>query len=195
MTKPRFLPARDYLALKSAFARLVEQAGGQSAAARIVRVGQQQVSNYCSLAEEQAECFAPLDVVADLEAEVTGRGGRPPVAEQLAELAGYALERRGASGGAGLLALFGSVTAATTRAVARIAEDLADGTVDPAEARAQRAALAALKDAVERFDLVLGAIEAGPGGAVSVLQPRAGAANGPEEDRQSAVGRSGEFRR
>jgi hypothetical protein len=78
----RQLPATDYAALKAATRQLVSAAGGGNEAAKATRVGQQVLSGYGSLAPEHRDRFAPLDVVADLEAEC----GQPIVTRKLAAL-------------------------------------------------------------------------------------------------------------
>lgn len=89
MKEGRQLPARDYASLKAEFRDLVEAAGGVTRAARITRVNAPRLSNYCSA---QDPSFAPIDVIADLEAEV----GEPVVTRILADLAGYVLVRKAA---------------------------------------------------------------------------------------------------
>lgn len=167
MSAARYLPGSDYLALKGATASLFAAAGGQSAAARTAgRVGQQQLSKYASLAEDQAECFVPLDIVADIEAEICSRGGRPVITERLAEMAGYELVPVAADGKAGLLRLFGAVGRASALAMSRMAEDLADGTISPAEARQQHQDVRAWIDALCRYEAVLAKVS---GASVSVI--------------------------
>lgn len=156
----RLLPARDYAALKTAFSRQMEAIGGQTAAAALTRVGQRTLSTYANLGDDFAFTFAPTDVVADLEAEAVSRGGRPLVSECLAGLAGFALERRAAERPA-FLQQFSAITGASAEAIARMAEDLADGTITPAEAAATRRSLKPLIDALQRYDVALGEV-AGP---------------------------------
>lgn len=84
---PRYLPHRDYLGLKAAFRRLVVLAGGGNEAAAQTRVGQQALDRYGSVNPEHEERFAPVDVIADLEAAC----GEPLITRKLAELAGYVL--------------------------------------------------------------------------------------------------------
>jgi len=89
MNEGRQLPARDYASLKAEFRDLVEAGGGVTRAARITRVNAPRLSNYCS---SQDSSFAPVDVIADLEAEV----GEPIVTRILADLSGYVLVRKAA---------------------------------------------------------------------------------------------------
>jgi hypothetical protein len=78
----RQLPSSDYAALKAATRQLVTATGGGNEAAKATRVGQQVLSGYGGIGPEHAERFAPVDVIADLEAEC----GRPIVTRKLAEL-------------------------------------------------------------------------------------------------------------
>ena len=81
----RQLPRHDYLAIKAATRRLIETAGGQNAAAAATRVGHTSLSRYGH--PDAPADFAPVDVIADLEAEC----GVPIVTRELASLAGFAL--------------------------------------------------------------------------------------------------------
>lgn len=85
----RQLPSRDYEALKAATHRLVEMCGGPASAAQgVSRVASKgTLSRYGSTAPEHAETFAPIDVIADLEADC----GDPVVGRALAGIAGYVL--------------------------------------------------------------------------------------------------------
>lgn len=74
----------DYLALKGATRRLVEACGGVESAAAVTRTGFQVLSKY---GRPQEPVFAPVDVVADLEADA----GDPFVTRALAQLAGHVL--------------------------------------------------------------------------------------------------------
>lgn len=87
MTVQRHLPGRDYQSLKAATRRLVDKAGGPSAAADVTRTAHQHLSAYGSVNRDLAERFMPIDVAADLEAET----GDPVVTRVLARLSGYLL--------------------------------------------------------------------------------------------------------
>jgi len=87
MSPARFLPQRDYLSLKATFRRLVILVGGGNEAAAQTRVGQQALDRYGSVSAEHEDRFAPIDVIADLEAAC----GEPIVTRKLAELAGHVL--------------------------------------------------------------------------------------------------------
>jgi hypothetical protein len=80
----RHLPARDYDAIKAAFRRLVRTCGGPAQAADITRSDKARLSRYGAPDESMN---APVDVVADLEAE----SGKPEVTRVLADLSGYLL--------------------------------------------------------------------------------------------------------
>lgn len=90
-TAARQLPARDYLALKAVTRDLTDKAGGVTRAGQISRVGAPLLSRYGS---PQESTFAPIDVIADLEAEV----GDPVVTRELASLSGFDLVARPAPG-------------------------------------------------------------------------------------------------
>lgn len=86
MTEKLARPLRegDYLALKSATRQLVRQCGGVEAGAAVTRAGFQTLSKY---GRPQEPVFAPVDVIADLEADA----GAPLVTRQLAALAHHVL--------------------------------------------------------------------------------------------------------
>lgn len=54
--------------LKVRFGELVAKVGGIEAAASLTRVGKSAIARYASLNPAEAECFAPVDIVRDLEA-------------------------------------------------------------------------------------------------------------------------------
>jgi len=84
--KARQLPQRDYNRLKTAFRDLVKAIGTQQKCAERTRVDQTTISNYGSTDTRNDETFAPIDVIADLEADVG-----PVVTRELAALAHHAL--------------------------------------------------------------------------------------------------------
>ncbi|RXF72093.1 phage regulatory CII family protein [Hansschlegelia zhihuaiae] len=156
MSAARQLPERDYLALKAATRELVKRCGGQEAAARATRVNHQSLSRYGSL--EDAQNFSPVDVIADLEAEI----GEPIVTRELASLAGRTLADV-ASGDAMAPALrLVRLIKETGEVKSALAEALADGRIDEAERltirREAREAIAEL----ERLIHALGAEEGRP---------------------------------
>lgn len=92
MTAARYLPLNDYLALKAAFRSLTRACGGPHASAKITRSDAPRLSRYASPEEQM---HAPLDVIADLEAEA----GAPEVTRVLAGLLGYVLVQTPKPGG------------------------------------------------------------------------------------------------
>jgi hypothetical protein len=78
VTLGRTLPESAYLALKAATRRLIKAAGGVDHVT--TRVKKSTLSDYGNI--EKPECFATIDVIADLEADV----GEPIVSEVLAQL-------------------------------------------------------------------------------------------------------------
>lgn len=75
-------------ALKNAFRALVEACGGLEPAAQYCRVGKTKLSDYCSI---NTDGFAPVDVVADLEAVTAGSPHHPQVTRALARRAQFTL--------------------------------------------------------------------------------------------------------
>jgi hypothetical protein len=83
MSPRRDIPERDR-GLKALFRALLTRCGGLDASASCVRVGRSQLANYTDMASDQ---FAPVDVVAELEAVA----GEPLVTAELARRAGFLL--------------------------------------------------------------------------------------------------------
>ncbi|MFC3693388.1 phage regulatory CII family protein [Chenggangzhangella methanolivorans] len=130
MTGARQLPERDYLALKAETRALVKRCGGQEAAAASTRVSHQALSRYGAL--EDAPNFAPIDVVADLEAEI----GEPVVSRALAGLLGFTLVKVEAGAQLTPAQRFARVMKETHEVNAAFADALSDGAIDEAERRA-----------------------------------------------------------
>lgn len=127
----RQLPLRDYLALKRATGLLVGEAGTLRAlAAQCGRKRWQVFSDWCD--ESQMDRFAPLDVIADLEA----LHGRPVIARALAALSNCTVvslpDARSSLPGICL----GALARSTGKLIGGMAEALADQTID-GEERAQ----------------------------------------------------------
>lgn len=124
----RQLPAADYFGLKAAVRRLVTMAGHGPQAATITRVSQQRLSEY---GQPGSPLFAPIDVVADLEAECG-----PIVTAQLAALCHHLLIpmpeacRRGSVLGR----ITGEAMKETSEVFIAIADIIKDGVVTGAEA-------------------------------------------------------------
>ncbi len=69
--------------LKIKFGELVGKIGGLEAASSFCRVGKSTLARYASNVQSDAECFAPIDVVRDLEA----LAGEPVVTSTLCAMA------------------------------------------------------------------------------------------------------------
>jgi hypothetical protein len=126
----RQLPGRDYLRLKTATKELTEAAGGATRAASVARPGIEagRLSRYGNPHEA---LFAPLDVIADLEAEC----GEPVVTRALAELAGYQLVPRTGKTPSGehLAKVFGTVAGEMGEMLRQTGAAVADGRITAAE--------------------------------------------------------------
>ncbi|MBB4316122.1 hypothetical protein [Roseospira marina] len=70
----------DYLGLKSAFRRLLQESGGLKAAAEVTRIGPTSLSECAS--RDHADRYPPADVILDLETHV----GEAIVSRQLVHL-------------------------------------------------------------------------------------------------------------
>lgn len=138
----RELPRRDYVALKKAFRELVERAGGPQLVATRTRGNASLLSRYCA---EHEAMFAPLDVVADVEAIV----GEPLVSRLLAEMSGQTLVAKSAAGqhAETFASHLGAVARATGEAVGALAA-LAEGVAGPTAAMP---CLKALRDAQQTY--------------------------------------------
>ena len=85
--KARQLPKGDYLGLKAVTRELADRVGSDAHASRATRVTPVQIGRYGNARDEEfVETFMPIDVVADLEAEVG-----PIVTRELARLCGHLL--------------------------------------------------------------------------------------------------------
>lgn len=117
----RQLPKDDYWRLKGATRELVGRAGGQEAAARVSRLKSHvTIGRYGRVQDAE---FMPIDVVADLEAEI----GEAPVTRALAALAGLiVIARPPVDGDAVVTRQLGAVAREAGEAIQRIGEALAD---------------------------------------------------------------------
>ena len=130
MNTPSFLARRDYDRIRASTRTLVDRAGGPVFAAReIVRVDAARLSRYGAPHET---CFIPVDVVADLEAEV----GEPIVTRVLADLCGFVLiPKPGAKGDPDWLRCASAVIRECAEVSGAIGAALAeDGTISEQEA-------------------------------------------------------------
>lgn len=151
MSAPPVPPAPEDRALKTLFRALVAEAGGLDAAAACVRVGRSRLAEYYAL---DGDAFAPIDVVARLEAIV----GRPLVTAELARRAGCALEPLSGNGLGRIDVLLARVGAELGQVHAAYAAALADGGLCAAD-RARLAREAA--EARNALDALLGALHVG----------------------------------
>lgn len=130
MTDARQLPARDYQALKEAFRQLVAAAGGvnRAVAEKATRADASRLSRYGS---QHESLFAPLDVIADLEAAA----GEPAVTRILADFAGFVLvpKEKAQGGAAQLTRRLGEVATTTAEVIGDLGAAVADGAVTDAE--------------------------------------------------------------
>lgn len=132
----RQLSQAEYNSLKTAFRDLVKLVGTQQKCAERTRVDQTTISNYGSTDSRNDETFAPIDVIADLEAEVG-----PVVTRELAALANHMLvplPPRGAGADAWADAL-GNTSMQVGDVLVAIGASIRDQKITPAErAKAKR---------------------------------------------------------
>lgn len=76
----------EQLNLKRATVEMVRGVGGLEAGASFTRVGKSMLADYGSL--NKADCFAPLDVIADLEPLARERTGWPHATQALCKIMG-----------------------------------------------------------------------------------------------------------
>jgi hypothetical protein len=137
------------LRLKAAMRDLVAACGGQEGAAASCGRGQQRISTY---GQRNSDVFAPIDVIAALEAVARAEPGYPHVTRALAAEAGFALialpdPYRPATKWSRFVAELAREAGET---ISGIAGDLADDNdVSPAEARGR------LKDADELIEIAV----------------------------------------
>jgi hypothetical protein len=155
----RQLPQTDYLRLKAATRELTKAAGGQEAAAAVSRLKSHvTIGRYGRIQDAE---FAPIDVVADLEAEI----GEAPVTRALAALAGLiVIPVPRVEGEAPVTRRLGAMARETGEAVARVGEALADdGRVTPGDVSRLRLReeIREAMEALAGMDKLLAAIEEG----------------------------------
>ncbi|WP_316979989.1 hypothetical protein [Shumkonia mesophila] len=152
----RQLPLGDYLKIKAGTRELTKLAGGQEAAAGVTRRSHVSIGRY---GRPQDPDFAPVDVVADLEAEV----GAVPVTRVLADLAGFVLVAKPkVAGGPDWARQVGGFAKEAGEAISRLGAALAkDGTVTAEEIRALnlRREVREAMEALAAVDASLRAIE------------------------------------
>lgn len=147
-----------YLRLKAAARALVKKAGGQESAAMVTRASHQTLSRY-GLPDDVT--FMPVDVVADLEADV----GNPIITRMLADLAGYLLIAKPPAVEADpeWIARLAALAKESGEAISRLAEALSVGGTITAEEIRDLELRRELREAAEvlaAIDLALVRIEA-----------------------------------
>lgn len=125
----RQLPESDYFKIKAATRQLVKVAGNSSHAALITRVSQQRLSEYGA---PQSALYMPIDVVADLEAEVG-----PVLTAQLAALSHHLLVPmpEACRAGSVLGRVTGEAMKETSEVFIAIADIIKDGKITGDEAK------------------------------------------------------------
>jgi hypothetical protein len=146
----RKLPAVAYHALKAAYRRLVDLAGGLESSATTTRVSKTSLGYYCQATHDQ---HMPGDAIADLEADV----GEPVVTRELARLAGYELVPIGGRAETGDIVVLTLRLDASTAAVSEaVAEMETDGR---REVHELDAVCEALRTAIGRGQAALDAVQ------------------------------------
>lgn len=156
MTIGRVFPACSYMALKAAFRRLTKAVGGQESAATITRVDFQRIGRYGRAHEAM---FAPVDVVADLEADA----GEPMVTRALADLQGYLLvPKPPTQGDAEWVEHLGALAKEAGEAIAKLGQAFAHGgtiTADEVRDMELRREVAEAMEVLARIDKALESVE------------------------------------
>ena len=118
--------------LKIKFGELVGRIGGLEAAASFCRVGKSTLARYASIVQADAECFAPIDVVRDLEA----LAGEPIVTATLCAMAdGVFVAIPNTPAGTGdLLAMMSALSGEFNDTTRVVCAGLADGKFCPVDA-------------------------------------------------------------
>ncbi len=152
----RAFPACSYMALKAAFRRLTKAVGGQESAASITRVDYQRIGRYGRAHEAM---FAPIDVVADLEADA----GCPMVTRAMADLQGYLLiPKPPTTGDAQWVEHLGALAKEAGEAIGKLGEAFAHGgtiTADEVRSMELRREVAEAMEVLARIDKALEAVE------------------------------------
>lgn len=120
----------ERFSLKAAFRVLLKMAGGQQSAELITRGKHQTLNRYGNVADENVDCHAPIDVIADLERDV----GEPVVTKHLAEMNGYMLVKKTAvAADANLVTHLSTLASESGQTIQAIAEGIADEDLTEAE--------------------------------------------------------------
>jgi hypothetical protein len=117
----------DRIALKRATSEMVKGVGGLEAGAVFTRVGKSMLADYGS--PNKADCFAPIDVIADLEPLARERTGWPHVTQALCKAMGgtFVPEPEAPATGADLLSLSSQLSSEFNDAIGAVCAGLADG--------------------------------------------------------------------
>lgn len=149
----------ELLDLKLATQAMIKGVGGLEAAADYSRLGKSRLGE-CQSHNHQ-DSFAPIDVVATLEPLARERSGWPHVTRALCRrMGGMFVERPDVRAtGADLLQLLGKHAQESADVSRAICEAVADGKVEPKEARRVRAEVAQAMELLATIDAELAAIE------------------------------------
>ena len=150
----RQFPEATYAAIKAASRDLVTAAGGQSRVERITRTCQSSLSK--ALSANDGNCFLPIDVIADIEAETNTL----TITKMLAGLAGYDLVPRVAKAETETLMSHVarmSIEAGTLQS--DLITALADGVINPVE---RISILSGLDSVSERINTIRNQVSAAP---------------------------------
>jgi hypothetical protein len=112
--------------LKRATVEMIRGVGGLEAGAGFTRVGKSMLADYGSA--NKADCFAPIDVIADLEPLSRERTGWPHVTQALCRLMGgtFVAEPDVPATSADLLALSSQLSSEFNDAIGAVCAGLAD---------------------------------------------------------------------
>lgn len=151
----------SYRHLKAATHALYAQFGGQDSASLFTRVSQQTLSRYSCFGDDNAERFAPIDVVADIETEL----GNPIVTRALAGLSDHLLIKRpvAVSTKSDNARELGVVAKECGEVVSAFAESVADDQITHEEAKRVRKeameTMAVMAALVEHMDQIIQGVE------------------------------------
>lgn len=148
MTNLRNSNHQQRMALKSAFRRGLESAGGGASFCNVTRVNAPTLYKYA--AAHDTEHFPPIDVCLDIDLDI----GKPVVLAVLASAQGYGLVRTAGQVDNPTIHDIGSIAVAVSKVQSELAEALADGAVCADEAKA-------MTPAVEQAMHVLRQVQAG----------------------------------
>lgn len=152
-------------ALKVAWRKLVEAYGGQVAAAAYLGRGQSLISDYGNV---NTAPFAPVNLIAALEAVTHGLPGHPIMTRELARAAGYMLvpmpQAEGVSTGA-VMQLVAAQAKEAGGVTASAIDALADGHYSAAEIADTRAKLALAQQHYAVLDALLAQLSEQQAGA------------------------------